>query len=63
MCTERLYHIVAVNDKTGKQYRQTGYPMPHHESCVMLSKILPCYRPKHIRIMLVQVGPTISKGV
>jgi len=54
MSTERMYHIVSVNDQTGRESRQTGYPMNHRESCIMLSKILPCYRPKHIRVMLVE---------
>lgn len=36
---ERLYHLVAVSEKTGEVTVLTGYPMPHHECCVMKSKI------------------------
>lgn len=34
----RLFHIIAVNVRTGSEVRMTGYPMPHKESCTMLSK-------------------------
>jgi len=36
---QRLYHIVATNDKTGAQWRMTGFPMPHKECMTMKSKI------------------------
>jgi hypothetical protein len=36
---KRLYHIVAINEKTGRKVYMTGYPMTHHGCCVMKSKI------------------------
>ena len=36
--TERLYHLVAINDKTGKQMQLTAYPMPHEKCMIMKSK-------------------------
>ena len=35
----RLYNIVAINERTGKQALLTGYPMNHQECCIMLSKM------------------------
>lgn len=35
----RLYNIIAINERTGKQVLLTGYPMPHKECCTMLSKM------------------------
>jgi len=34
----RLYHIVAINEKTGKTTYCTSYPMSHKEACVILKK-------------------------
>jgi len=36
---ERLYHIVAINERTGVKVYMTGYPMTHKECCTMKSKI------------------------
>lgn len=38
---QRLYHLEAVNERTGRVMRCTGYPMPHDDSCVMLRKQTP----------------------
>jgi len=38
MNKERLYHIVAINEKTGNKTYLTAYPMNHKKCCVMLSK-------------------------
>lgn len=35
----RLYNIIAINERTGKQVLLTGYPMNHKECCTMLSKM------------------------
>lgn len=35
---ERLYHIVAVIQKTGEQVYFTKYPITHAECCTMKSK-------------------------
>lgn len=35
---ERLYNLVAVNEKSGAVVALTRYPMSHHECCVMKSK-------------------------
>jgi hypothetical protein len=34
----RLYHIVAINERSGRKVYCTAYPMPHHEACTMLKK-------------------------
>jgi hypothetical protein len=36
---QRLYHIIAVNDKTGHTVYLTGYPMPHKKCMTMKGKI------------------------
>ena len=36
---ERLYNIIAINDKTGKKVFLTGYPMNHKKCLIMLSKL------------------------
>ena len=48
----RLYNIVAINDKTGKQALLTGYPIPHKECRTMLSKMT---SHKDTRKMLIEV--------
>lgn len=30
---ERLYHVVAINEKTGHKTYVTLYPMPHKQAC------------------------------
>jgi len=47
---ERLYHIVAINEKTGIKQYLTGYPMTHKECMVMKSK--QSTPAKHVRIQL-----------
>lgn len=47
---ERLYHLVAVNERTGKQTQVTSYPMSHRECCTCKSKF--SHHPAR-RIMLV----------
>lgn len=34
----RLYHLVAINERTGRTVRLTGYPMPHAQCMTMKSK-------------------------
>lgn len=48
----RLYHIEAVNDRTGRRVRLTGYPMPHAQCVIMKSKQTP--RPT-VRVVFVEV--------
>lgn len=38
MSQERLYHVVAVNNRTNKRTRVTGYAMSHAQCCTMKSK-------------------------
>lgn len=45
----RLYHVVAVNDRTGFGTPLTAYPMPHPEACAMRGKFNPA---SHVRIVL-----------
>ena len=50
---ERVYHVVAINERTGKKTYQTSTPMTHHEATNMLRAFHP--RPKqarHVRIQL-----------
>lgn len=35
----RMYHIVAINERTRNKEYMTGYAMPHDQACVMLKKI------------------------
>lgn len=48
----RLYNIIAINERTGKQVLLTGYPMNHKECCTMLSKMA---SHKDTRKMLIEV--------
>lgn len=38
---KRLYHVVVVNDKTGKKVLMTDSPVTHDEGCIILSKLVP----------------------
>jgi hypothetical protein len=56
----RLYHVVAINDRTGRKDYCTATPVTHHEACTIRSKFFP--RPKgaypaHVRIQLEEVSP------
>lgn len=53
MNTSRLYHIVAINEKTGAKTYLTGYPMNHNDSCVMLNK--QSNRVSYVRIQLEEI--------
>ena len=46
---ERLYHLVAINERTGKRTRLTSYPMDHRHAVTMKSKFNPH---KDVRIQL-----------
>lgn len=34
----RLYHVVAINESTGRKVYCTAYPMPHAEACENLRR-------------------------
>lgn len=53
--TERLYHIVRVNDRTGERIRLTGYPMPHADCMVMMGKLIDIRRYPQLRHVLEEV--------
>ena len=36
---ERLYHVVVINNKTGKKFRMSSEAMTHREACTVLSKM------------------------
>jgi hypothetical protein len=36
-----LYHVVAVNEKTGVITYLTVMPLPHPHACILLSKLTP----------------------
>jgi hypothetical protein len=46
----RLYHVEAVNDRTGNRVRLTAVPCSHGEACILKSKFNPH---QHVRIVLV----------
>ena len=35
----RLYHIIAINDRTKAIVQMTGYPIPHDQCMTMLGKL------------------------
>lgn len=37
----RLYHVVAINERTGATEILTGYPVPHDKACRILSRQTP----------------------
>ncbi|QMI49907.1 hypothetical protein [Burkholderia sp. MBR-1] len=49
----RLYHLVAINERTGRKHYLTRYPMPHHDCCVMRRK--QAQPAKDVRIQLEEV--------
>jgi hypothetical protein len=38
---QKLYHLVAINNKTEKRHQLTGYPMSHKQCVTMKSKFTP----------------------
>lgn len=54
MSQERLYHLFAVNDRTGKREQLTRFAMNHQDCCVNKSKFSP--HPAR-RIVLVEDVP------
>jgi hypothetical protein len=39
MSRERLYHVVVINERTGRKVYMTKYPEPHDRALVLLSKL------------------------
>ena len=35
---EKIYHVYAINDKTGKKNYMTSYPISHSKCCTFISK-------------------------
>lgn len=35
----RLFHVIVVNDKTGRKVYMTATPVNHNEGCAILSKL------------------------
>jgi len=54
---QRLYHVDAINDRTGFRQRQTAYPMPHDEACRFASKQSDGSKRAGVRFPLVQAAP------
>lgn len=50
----RLYHVVAINEKTGKKEYCTAYAVPHKDACTILSKFPRGHEPgwRHVRMQL-----------
>lgn len=36
---ERLYNVIAINERTGRKVVCTSRPLPHDKACVILSKL------------------------
>lgn len=36
---QRIYHVVVINEKTGKKVYMTKDPVSHSEGCTILSKL------------------------
>ena len=51
---QRLYHVDAVNDRTGLRQRQTDYPMPHDEACRFVGKQSDGSKRAGVRFVLVE---------
>jgi hypothetical protein len=51
MKKERLYHLVAINEKTGKIVVLTSYPDSHRHCMTMKSKFTPH---RNVRIQVVE---------
>ena len=39
MSAPRLYHVVSVDEHSGRQTNMTAYPATHGEACTMVRKI------------------------
>ena len=54
----RLYHIVAINERTGHKEYLSIVPMVHQEATTMLSKFFPRPKgaPSHVRLQLEEAG-------
>jgi hypothetical protein len=56
----RLYHVVAINERTGRKEYLTATPCTHQEGVTIMSKIT--RRPKglglRVRIQLEEVAPS-----
>lgn len=52
--TKRLYHVVAINDRTGRREQQTTYPMTHAECCTFKAKQSDGSKRHGVRFMLVE---------
>lgn len=35
----KRYHVVVINEKTGKKVYMTSSPVPHKEGCTILTKL------------------------
>lgn len=47
---ERMYHLQAVNSRTNRTVRLTGYPMTHAQCCTMKSKFS-YHKERHIELI------------
>lgn len=53
--SEKLYHIVQINEKTGSKVYMTDYPMNHKNCCTMLSKMIKWTKHFNLRNQLEEV--------
>lgn len=47
--TARLFHVVAINEHTGRKVYMTSTPCSHTEACTILRKISP-YRTVRVQL-------------
>jgi hypothetical protein len=52
----RLYHVLAVNDRTHTKVYMTATPIEHSPACVFLSKMTPYPKHPHLRYQLEELG-------
>lgn len=54
----RKYHVVAINERTGRETICTATPVNHKDGCTILGKFYPrpANSPKHVRIQLKEVA-------
>lgn len=53
--TERLYHVVRINDSTGVKINMTSLPVTHAEAMMIISKIPTWAQFPQIRTLIVEV--------
>jgi len=53
--TNKLFHVVIVDERTLHETVMTSYPMPHKQCCIMMKKLSP--RAKNYVVRLKEAKP------